>query len=244
MQTGALDGAALGWQAISRAYAWVETTKRGRMWLHRLGPAYLFGLVAGGKLWAVSLSAQQLALGTEDAHLPVLASYQLCGAVFFALVATFFLIRREPIRRVQGPVQALVALLGSYIMLPVAFGGGETASPAVLLAADALMISGTAGAALGLAHLGRCFGIFPEARGLVTSGPYRFVRHPMYLFEFVAFLGVLLPNLTPLNAALYVAFAFFQCSRMVYEEQVLYRTFPDEYPGYVARTRRLLPGVY
>ena len=34
--------------------------------------------------------------------------------------------------------------------------------------------------------LGRCFGVLPEARGLVTRGPYRTVRHPVYLGEIAA----------------------------------------------------------
>jgi protein-S-isoprenylcysteine O-methyltransferase Ste14 len=164
--------------------------------------------------------------------------------LFFGLVATLYLLRREPIRRVEGLRQGLVALLGSYIMLPVAIAGSEHADLLLLVLGDALMIYGTAGAVFALAHLGRCFGIFPEARGLVTSGPYRLVRHPMYLFEFVAFLGVLLPNLNVLNVTLYAAFACFQLSRMAYEEQVLRSTFPLEYPAYAAQTRRLVPGIY
>ena len=41
----------------------------------------------------------------------------------------------------------------------------------------------------------------------------------MYLFEFVAFLGVLLPVLTPFNALLYVIFTAMQLSRDDFEEQ-------------------------
>ena len=40
---------------------------------------------------------------------------------------------------------------------------------------------------IGLASLGRSFGIMPRARGLVQSGLYRWVRHPIYLGEFLAF---------------------------------------------------------
>ena len=98
--------------------------------------------------------------------------------------------------------------------------------------------------ALSLASLGQCFGIFPEARGLVTDGLYRRVRHPMYLFEFVAFLGILLPALTPLNAVLYAFFVAFQLGRMHYEEQTLEQAFPTEYPEYRRRTARLIPGMY
>ena len=41
-------------------------------------------------------------------------------------------------------------------------------------------------------HLGRSFSIVPQARTLVRTGPYKFVRNPLYLAEEVALLGTLL----------------------------------------------------
>jgi protein-S-isoprenylcysteine O-methyltransferase Ste14 len=153
-------------------------------------------------------------------------------------------LRRRPIKRVANPVQGIIALLGSYVMMPVALSGAATDDRAVMIVANALMVVGTGGAALALASLGRCFGIFPEARGLVTHGLYRWVRHPMYLFEFIAFFGILLPALSLINALLFAAFVAFQLGRMHYEEQTLEDVFPAEYPAYRAKTARLIPGLY
>ena len=50
--------------------------------------------------------------------------------------------------------------------------------------------------------LGRCFGVLPEARGLVTHGPYRLVRHPLYLGELAAMGGLLVASPSPRNLAL------------------------------------------
>jgi protein-S-isoprenylcysteine O-methyltransferase Ste14 len=91
--------------------------------------------------------------------------------------------------------------------------------------------------------LGRCFGILPEARGLVTSGPYRFVRHPLYTCEAVAFLGLLLPVVSPLSLTIYGAYLGLTVLRSRYEEEVLLAAFP-EYAAYRRSTRRFIPGVY
>lgn len=232
------------WQRAARLYRRVEATERGYVWLNMLGPAYLFGLVGVVKAWALSGTIGPALVDSGDPRPILLAGHQALGVVFFGLVAALYLLRRRPLRRVANPLQGLIALLGSYVMLPVAVGGASTGSAGVLLLADVLMVIGTGGAALALASLGRCFGIFPEARGLVTHGAYRFVRHPMYLFEFIAFLGILLPSLTGLNAALYAVFVGCQLARMRYEEATLSAVFPLEYAAYARRTPRLLPGLY
>jgi protein-S-isoprenylcysteine O-methyltransferase Ste14 len=115
-----------------------------------------------------------------------------------------------------------------------------------------------------LLTLGRCFGLFPEARGLVTHGPYRYVRHPVYLGEFISGFGLLLPrlafsehyvlrlpfsdaalalNLGALNLGIFVLFVALQLWRASNEERALTAVFP-EYAEYRRRTARLLPGIY
>jgi protein-S-isoprenylcysteine O-methyltransferase Ste14 len=74
----------------------------------------------------------------------------------------------------------------------------------------------------------------------VTSGAYRLVRHPVYLGEFVAFIGLLLPVLAPLTLLIFSAFCLLQAVRARLEEQVLAATFPD-YAAYRRRTPAVLP---
>jgi protein-S-isoprenylcysteine O-methyltransferase Ste14 len=88
--------------------------------------------------------------------------------------------------------------------------------------------------------LGRCFGVLPEARGLVTGGPYRVVRHPLYLGELGACAGLVIASPSGWNFALAVVFAVAQGARMRMEEQELSHQFP-EYGAYAARTPRLIP---
>jgi protein-S-isoprenylcysteine O-methyltransferase Ste14 len=83
----------------------------------------------------------------------------------------------------------------------------------------------------------------PEARRLVTTGPYRIVRHPLYLCELVAMLGAALQFALPEALILWAIQAGFQFTRCLNEERVL-RTAFAEYEAYAARTARILPGLY
>lgn len=93
---------------------------------------------------------------------------------------------------------------------------------------------------IGLAALRRSFAIMAEARVLVRSGPYRFVRHPMYSAHFIIFLCVLLQRFAPLTLGLYVLFVAGQIVRARIEERKLAATFP-EYEEYRRTTGMFFP---
>ncbi|MCE3247851.1 MAG: Isoprenylcysteine carboxyl methyltransferase [Geminicoccaceae bacterium] len=69
------------------------------------------------------------------------------------------------------------------------------------------------------------------------------VRHPLYVAEEIAAIGLFLQHASLATALLFIAHLASQLQRMRHEEQVLRATFP-EYEAYAARTRRLIPGVY
>ena len=95
----------------------------------------------------------------------------------------------------------------------------------------------------GILHLRRCLSIIPEARRLVTSGPYRLVRHPLYLAEQIAAIGCAM-QFWSIGAVILLLVQFgFQLRRMANEERVLERHFP-EYTRYRQTTARLIPGIY
>ena len=77
----------------------------------------------------------------------------------------------------------------------------------------------------------------------MTRGPYALVRHPLFLGEMIALVGVALQNLSGSALLLLGLVCAFQFQRMKYEERVLFQIFP-EYADYTARTARLVPGVY
>jgi protein-S-isoprenylcysteine O-methyltransferase Ste14 len=123
--------------------------------------------------------------------------------------------------------------------------GGSLAVPSVILAASgALLFAG--GIALSVwarLHLGRNWGMPMTQRAepeLVTSGPYRFVRHPIYSGLLTAMLGTaLVDNLLGLIVVA-VLVGYFYYSGTV-EERNLSATFPQAYPEYKSRTKMLIP---
>jgi protein-S-isoprenylcysteine O-methyltransferase Ste14 len=96
--------------------------------------------------------------------------------------------------------------------------------------------------------LGRSFGLLPAQRGLVVSGPYRFVRHPIYFGYLVGHVGFLLVNFSWQNTLVLGVLYAAQVVRIQREEAVLAQAdgqAGDEYRQYRARVRwRLLPFVY
>jgi protein-S-isoprenylcysteine O-methyltransferase Ste14 len=82
-----------------------------------------------------------------------------------------------------------------------------------------------------------------ETRQLVTSGPYRFVRHPLYAAEELAMLGLFMQFASIWTALLLVVQIGFQLRRMHNEEAVLSASF-SEYDAYRRNTARLIPGIY
>ena len=249
MLDAALRSRHASWLRLGMAQVFEVSAARSvrYQWLDRLLPAYLFAMIAASKGWNLSSSLSRFVRGEIDEYTQLLeeARHHAVDRLVrnaTAMGANAVLMMRFDSAEIGQTMS--VALLGTYIMLPVALSGMTSDGQGVMLIADLLMIVGTGGAALALACLGSCFGIFPEARGLVTRGPYRYIRHPMYLFEFIAFLGVLLPALTALNLVLYLLFAALQITRMTFEERALAATFPGSYPAYFRRTARLIPGVY
>jgi protein-S-isoprenylcysteine O-methyltransferase Ste14 len=94
-------------------------------------------------------------------------------------------------------------------------------------------------------YLGRNWGMpmtRKEEPELVTSGPYRFVRHPIYAGLLVAILGTALATNLYWLIALGVLGVYFGYSARV-EEGLMARAFPTAYPRYRAKTKMLIPFV-
>ena len=82
-----------------------------------------------------------------------------------------------------------------------------------------------------------------EGQQLVTSGPYRYVRHPMYFGGLVAAIGSAIVcggAFVFLSIILGTIFVW----RVRAEDRLMAQSFPKEYPGYKKRTKALIPFVW
>lgn len=96
--------------------------------------------------------------------------------------------------------------------------------------------------------LGRNWSVSLDVRRdhkLITGGVYRLVRHPMYSAFWLWALAqaLLLPNYAAGLSGL-VTFGLLYFMRVGREEQLMLDTFGEEYRGYMARTKKLIPWVY
>jgi protein-S-isoprenylcysteine O-methyltransferase Ste14 len=90
--------------------------------------------------------------------------------------------------------------------------------------------------------LGRNWGMpmtLHENPQLVTSGPYRYVRHPIYAGLTAMLIGTsLVYPLAAIPCALMIAYSVFSALR---EERDMEKRFPEAYPGYKNRSKMLVP---
>jgi protein-S-isoprenylcysteine O-methyltransferase Ste14 len=148
----------------------------------------------------------------------------------FIVVFIAFIIRIDPVDRSRGFKEIIIPLIGSA--LP--FGLLKT-YPTPWIMADlnrltavfAWMSLATFFTAWGMWTLRRSFSITVEARSLVTKGPYRLVRHPVYLGEVFAAVSVVMWRWSWVNAGILAMFIIVQMSRARWEENKLKRIFPE-----------------
>ena len=182
-------------------------------------------------------------LGIGAAPSASAAAFHALSATLWGLFIVLINIRPAPLRRNRSAVGVVVALISQLAVIAVGLFGARTDGGVAVLASDVLLIAGLAFAICSVAVLGRCFGILPDVRGLVTRGPYRLVRHPLYLGELTAVLGIVLGSRRPLLAGgTWLVCVGLQLARTSYEERNIRAEFP-QYEEYAARTKRLIPGV-
>jgi protein-S-isoprenylcysteine O-methyltransferase Ste14 len=109
-----------------------------------------------------------------------------------------------------------------------------------------LTVVGVAFAIWARINLGRNWSSAPVAKEnpkLVTSGPYLFVRHPIYTGVILAAFGTALSG-TAFGIGVFLIASVIFSLRINKEEKIMLELFPNEYPLYQARTKRLIPFVW
>lgn len=213
--------------------------------LGRALPLGVFGFLVAieGEL-AIAGAQQAMAGGVNRAQLMYLLNRGLTLA-FFTFLLVIYAVRSRAIASDHNPIAVIAAMMGSFILYALWLVPGQQRSSdlAVLAASDMLLAFGMTWAIYSLSYLRNRFSIVPEARGLETGGPYAIVRHPIYLGEITAGLGLILPTFLGFSLLVFGVFVAAQIGRTYYEERVLKRVYP-EYRAYAARTRRLIPIIF
>ena len=168
---------------------------------------------------------------------------QAMAITFFVLQIVLFALRPVAKLKSQGFLPRFAAIFTMSAGLVYFYAPVANSNDLVQGIAAAFGIAGLFLAIYALRWLGRSFSIMPEARRLVTDGPYHYVRHPLYVAEALSTLGITLQLQQPLGILIAAAIYLGQFARMGYEEEVLERSFP-EYAEYRKRTFRLIPYIY
>jgi protein-S-isoprenylcysteine O-methyltransferase Ste14 len=190
------------------------------------------------------LGAALAALFARASLLYYLQTHRLIGAAFFVEQAWFvvaFLARRPP--------RASSRQLGAWLLAAGGTFGGLLFRPQGsnpqwgVTAGLVLQLLGLVMVLVSLAALGRSFGFVAADRGLVTRGPYRVVRHPVYASYILIQSGYLIQAQSLRNLLVLLFATGCNIGRCLAEEQVLADT--SDFQEYRTRVRwRLVPGVW
>jgi protein-S-isoprenylcysteine O-methyltransferase Ste14 len=177
-------------------------------------------------------------LETPDSLLANMRFFALFAAMMFNLLLIYLIVvRTEPVRRASGIVPRLCGFAGTFLGVGILQLEPLELSLFWQTLAAALVFAGTLGSVIALAKLGKSFAIMPEARVLVTSGPYAWARHPLYAMEIITLTGTAIQFQQPWAALLALGVIALQVARTIFEERVLADAYPD-YARYRARVKR------
>ncbi len=173
--------------------------------------------------------------------------------VYFTLLSVLYVVRLPPRHSDRRPGIVVASFAGSFIVMCVPFLTSIQFLPSVpflpagqprawlLLPAVLLMSAGIAYSIWSLLFLRRSFSILPQARRLVTGGPYGLSRNPLYLGEVLGSWALYLPTMSWLVAFVLAVNVGLLLVRVRAEERVLASSFGDEYADYCWRVPRFLP---
>jgi protein-S-isoprenylcysteine O-methyltransferase Ste14 len=202
-----------------------------------------FGLSIGNMIAGLRTVIARMESAALDSVTALAVLPQLAAIAFLTLASVLLAVRRTPAAKAKGLLPRICAFGGTFLMGLIVWTGPREPGLMLRFFSLVLTLGGTFFSIYALAYLGRSFSLNAEARLLVTGGPYAAVRHPLYLGEEIALLGVVLLYSSPLAFLLFAVQFAFQLQRMKNEEDVLKASFP-QYAAYRRRTARLLPGIY
>jgi protein-S-isoprenylcysteine O-methyltransferase Ste14 len=160
---------------------------------------------------------------------------------YYGLLVGLYVVRLPHFDGDRRPHIAAASFAGTFLVTAVPFLPAAPRRDWLLLPADVATLAGILYALWSLLYLRRSFSILPQARRLVTGGPYALSRNPLYLGELVASWSVFLPTIAWAGFGVLSVNVVLQLVRVFAEERVLARSFGQEYAVYRRRVPRLFP---
>ena len=182
----------------------------------------------------VALSVHQFMRDTSRITLLVFAFAEV-------LTVGLAMFSRVPRERDWKPPSLVVTICATFYFLAFSIEPGVRLVPEALAAG--IQVAGVLLQIYAKWSLRRSFGLLPANRGVVVVGPYRVIRHPMYLGYLVTDIGFLAANFGVRNLAIVLVQWALQAVRIVKEEQLLSKD--ATYRDYMSRVcYRLIRGVF
>ncbi len=188
------------------------------------------------------------ALFPADALKCLVLDDRLLAAAFYVLLILIYFVRSRASATTRSFPAKLVAVTASFLpfLIPVLgdpAGEGYFPRLAILAISNVIVLCGLAFTLVALGALGKSFSIIPQSRRLVVRGPYRLVRHPLYVAEIGSTLGLTLAGVSIPKILVFLLLVGCQVYRSLQEEKLLTAVFP-EYADYAAKTARFIPGLF
>ena len=184
--------------------------------------------------------------------------YDLLLVILWVTFLTYWLIsgRKTKVTIKRGDIYIRIAIaivIGLLWSIPplrqfLTQSGGSSISllPIINIVGIIICLAGFMLAIWARVHLGRNWGMPMSVKKdakLVTTGPYAYIRHPIYAGILLAMLGSALASIMWWLVA-FVIFSIYLVYSSRVEEKVMMQQFPDKYPEYKKKTKMLVPFIF
>jgi protein-S-isoprenylcysteine O-methyltransferase Ste14 len=222
--------------AVTRALTW----PRGRAGTRSFSLSRAFAGERVAKVLIVMLfSAMAMRIARD-----VAVTHHTTGLLLLvseALVVVFTMIRRPAgtvDRTLNARILTIFSTFGPQFVRPASLHPLAPESLTLLMSASGLILC-----VVGKVSLGRSFGLTPANRGVVSTGLYQFVRHPIYMGYLLTHVGFVIANPIAWNFFILATADVALLFRAIREERTL--ALDPAYAAYMQRVRwRLAPGLF
>jgi protein-S-isoprenylcysteine O-methyltransferase Ste14 len=173
--------------------------------------------------------------------LPTLSTLSIFVSALYLTCAGITLLRlREPVSRYSRAAPNLLAMAAAFATYLFIWMPHGTLLEVNVYVAYSFLLCGTFVMLTSLIYLRGAFSVTPQARLLITTGPYAVIRHPMYTGSLLSLLGLALLIDSAEAMILVFVCGCLQIGRALLEENILEASFP-EYTDYKTRVDRFIP---